>query len=96
MRLAQVQFVKCEPVNGVGKESKRAYTFLKLEGIATDSDGVMSICSFDLWPAKGEEKLPEIKPGKYLPRSEVVIDWKTKQLRAEITGFDPVVSPAKS
>ena len=96
MRLAQVQFVKCETVNGIGRDSKRPYAFLKLEGIATDSDGVMSICSFSLFPAKGEEKLPEIKPGRYLPRSEVVIDWKTKELRAEITGFDPVPAPAKN
>lgn len=93
MSLTHITFIRVEPVNKVSPKTGKPYSFLKLEGIAHEDNGVQSVFRYDFWPLQGEP-LPSYTLGDHVPVYGCAPHWETAKLEPRFIGFRPLVKPA--
>lgn len=89
MSLTHITFIKVEKVDKVSK-ANQPYSFLKLEGIAHEDNGVLSVFRYDFWPTEKGAPLPNLQTGDHLPIYGCAAHWETAKLEPRFMGFQPI------
>lgn len=89
MTLTHITFIKVEKVEKLSKAGT-PYAFLKLEGIAHQEGGDMSVFRYDFWPTEKGAPLPLLHTGDHVPVYGCAPHWETAKLEPRFMGFKPV------